>query len=91
MMLQIWYSALIPSRVLRLVRENPLQLVQDVCTKIKAIAAENLQAKTLIYDMRSLRLVLMIKKNNGTIPSGISRFQTKHTWPMKDSADPLQG
>jgi hypothetical protein len=67
-MLQIWYSALIPSRMLRLVRENPLQLVQDVCTKIKAIAAESLQAKTLIYDTRSLRLVLMIKKKQWDNP-----------------------
>jgi len=61
-MLHIWYSAFIPSQMLRLLREKLLPLVQDVCTKIKAKPAESLQVKTWIYDTRSLRLVLMRKQ-----------------------------
>jgi hypothetical protein len=57
-MLHIWYSALIPARVLQSLQVNILPLIEDVCAKIQSKPPSSLQAKTWTYDKRSLRLVL---------------------------------
>lgn len=58
MMLHIWYSALIPERVLRSLQDQILPLIHDVCAKIREKPMKSLQSKTWTYGARSLRLVL---------------------------------
>jgi hypothetical protein len=57
-MIHIWYSALIPARVLQLLQDNILPLIKDVCSKIQSKPGSSLKAKTWRYSNRSLRLVL---------------------------------
>ncbi len=57
-MIHIWYSALIPLRILQLLQNKILPLIKDVCTKIEFRPTSVPQAKTWRYDNRSLRLVL---------------------------------
>ncbi|KAK8172863.1 hypothetical protein BKA80DRAFT_319390 [Phyllosticta citrichinensis] len=156
-MLHIWYSALIPSSVLRCLRETVLPLIRDVCEKTKDKPAHSLLSKIFRNGTCSMRVVLeksrwdalpgylevpdgltmegarqvrrattmaeqrkdyferglfgqtpgwriATKQFRGEgilMPFGASRvafdtpnptfYQEKDVWPMKDSADPLDG
>ena len=57
-MLHMWYSALIPKRIYRLIQEILLPLIQEVCVKTEGKPATSLQAETWTYGPRSIRLVL---------------------------------
>ncbi|OCL12153.1 hypothetical protein AOQ84DRAFT_420874 [Glonium stellatum] len=58
MIIHLWYSALIPSRLLQLLQDNVSPLIEDVCSKIKSKPLSSLQAKTWTFGSSSLRLVL---------------------------------
>ena len=77
MMLHMWYSALVPARMLRSLRDSVLPLVQEVCNKIQAKPARSLLSKTWTYGTRSLRLVLTKEQWNHLllyfeVPNGLS-------------------
>jgi Domain of unknown function (DUF4470) len=77
MMLHIWYSALIPASILQSLQDKILPLIQDVCARIQSKPASSLQAKTWIYDKKSLRLVLrkeqwLCLRNFLKVPDGLS-------------------
>ena len=55
--LHLWYSALIPERTHRSLRENILPVIQDVCDKIKGREPTALQSKRFTYGTRSLQLL----------------------------------
>ncbi|KAK8232876.1 hypothetical protein HDK77DRAFT_51232 [Phyllosticta capitalensis] len=57
-MLHIWYSALIPSSVLRFLHATVLPLIREVCEKTAGKPADSLLAKTFTRGTRSLRVVL---------------------------------
>ena len=57
-MLHLWYSALLPGRILRQLRESILPLIQEVCIKIQAKPSGNILSKKWTFGARSLRLVL---------------------------------
>lgn len=81
-MLHIWYSALLPTQMLRSLQENVLPLVQEVCKKIQAKPAQSLLSKTWIYGSRSLRLVLTKEQWDSLllyfeVPDGLSAAQAQ--------------
>ncbi|KAK7518256.1 uncharacterized protein IWZ02DRAFT_380899 [Phyllosticta citriasiana] len=57
-MLHTWYSALIPSSVLRCLHDTVLPLIRDVCEKIKDKPADSLLSKTFKNGTCSMRVVL---------------------------------
>ncbi|KAF2875827.1 hypothetical protein BDV95DRAFT_485026 [Massariosphaeria phaeospora] len=57
--IHLWYSALIPTPMLTMLREKILPLIIHICTKIEHKAPNALQAKTLKHESGgSLRVVL---------------------------------
>lgn len=58
MILHLWYSALIPSPMLKSLQEKIAPRIQDVCTKIKGKSEDSFQAKTWTHGTSSLRIVL---------------------------------
>lgn len=61
-MIHLWYSALIPVDMLKLLHDNILPLINDVCTKVKLRQSFSLQAKTWKYGNSSLRLIFEKEK-----------------------------
>ncbi|ERF68455.1 hypothetical protein EPUS_03773 [Endocarpon pusillum Z07020] len=57
-MLHLWYSALLPGRILHQLRESVLPLIQEVCMKIQAKPSGGMLSKKWTLGARSLRLVL---------------------------------
>lgn len=57
-MIHIWYSALIPVRVLRSLQDKILPLIKDVCQQIQSKPTSSLQSRTWRYGRSSVRLVL---------------------------------
>lgn len=57
-MLHLWYSALLPGRILHQLRESILPLIQEVCMKIQAKPSGIMFSKKWTFGARSLRLVL---------------------------------
>ncbi|KAL5410092.1 hypothetical protein PMIN04_010751, partial [Paraphaeosphaeria minitans] len=60
-MIHVWYSALLPRAMLDTIRRVALGPIMDVCEKIKDKPVYSIQAKTLTFGQRILRIVL--KKN----------------------------
>lgn len=56
--MHVWYSALIRTEHLQLIRENVYPLVNDVCSKIRNKSQRTLLGKTWTFGCRSLRAVL---------------------------------
>lgn len=56
--IHLWYSAMIPSRVLERVQVHILPLIQEVCTKIQDTQGANPLGNTWAFGKASLRLVL---------------------------------
>lgn len=82
-MLHLWYSAFIPEQIFRLLQDEILPLIQQVCEKIQGKPATSLQAKTWSYGERSLRLVLSKTMWDRLpsylqIPDGLSKAQAQN-------------
>ena len=58
-MVHLWYSALIPGKLLQRIREKVLPLIQDVCQKIENKPASSFQAKRFSINGKTLRVVLL--------------------------------
>ena len=80
--LHMWYSALLPARMISSVQENILPMIQEVCRKIQTKPAKTLLSKKWTYDTRSLRLVLTKEQWESLllyfeIPDGLSADQAQ--------------
>lgn len=67
-MIHLWYSALIPQRMLYDLRGKVLPLIEDVCTRIQAKPPNVLLSKSWEFGTRKLRLVLQ-KDQWASLPS----------------------
>ena len=81
-MLHMWYSAMIPERMLRVLQDNLLPPIQEVCNKIQTKPAKCFFSKTWTYGMRSLRLVLTKEQWKSLpayliVPDGLSALQAQ--------------
>lgn len=81
-MVHIWYSALIPARMIRSLRDNILPLIQEVRTKIQMKPDKSLLSKTWTFGAQSLRLVLTKERwdrlpSYFEVPEGLSTAQAQ--------------
>ncbi len=81
-MLHLWYSALIPTKMLRALQEMILPRIEDVCTKIQAKPANTFLSKKWTFGARSVRLVLKKEGWNRLrsyfdVPKGLSTAQAQ--------------
>ncbi|RYN61655.1 hypothetical protein AA0119_g12851 [Alternaria tenuissima] len=58
MIIHLWYSALLPSRIMQAIQTNILPMVEHVCQQIKNKPESVLQAKTFGSGDRKLRITL---------------------------------
>ncbi len=98
-MLHLWYSALLPGRMLHQLREFILPLIQEVCIKIEAKPSGTMLSKKWAFGARSLRLVLSKENWNlllsyFEVPEGLSptkaqkiRRETTMAGERKDYVD----
>jgi hypothetical protein len=57
-MLHLWYSAMLPRRMVEALQEGILPCIQGVCDKIEIRPDNSIQAKTFVNDKGSVRLIL---------------------------------
>ncbi|OAG01059.1 uncharacterized protein CC84DRAFT_1101145, partial [Paraphaeosphaeria sporulosa] len=57
-MLHLWYSAMLPPKIVKALQKGILPCIRNVCDKIKAKLDNSIQAKTFVHGKGSIRLVL---------------------------------
>ena len=82
-MLHIWYSALVPIKMVSSLQSNIAPLIRDVCAKIREKRADSLQGKTWKYGTQSLRVVLQKSQWESLlsyfeVPDGLSTTQAQN-------------
>ncbi|KAF2869222.1 hypothetical protein BDV95DRAFT_499175 [Massariosphaeria phaeospora] len=83
-MIHLWYSASMPSKLLRALQDYILPLIDDVCGRINNKEPDSFQAKTWNFGTRSLRLQLQPHewrqlRNFVKVPAGVTPIQTEAT------------
>jgi hypothetical protein len=82
-MLHIWYSALVPQKMVESLQNNIAPLIKEVCGKIENRDDNSLQAKIWKYGTRSLQVVLEKSQLNRLllyfdVPVGLSATQARN-------------
>jgi hypothetical protein len=77
-MIHLWYSALLPARMLKMLQQFILPYVDDVCEKIRTKKKAVLQAKTFMIRDSSMRVVLLKEqwfelKDFFRVPPGLTK------------------